>query len=179
MLLEFELLNRCLDWNFVRNVLLAALAALLVTGCASSLPSNQIQVTYKTEPPGAMLYGPDSVAWGVAPVARVYTFKQQVGAFTLDKVTAIWPSGAQFSQVFSGNRAAGSNGYLEGSLSRPMNALGLDVDLAHAAQLARGAQEKKNQESSDAATVMMLMNSMNQSNLSTRCTTIGISTVCR
>ena len=124
------------------------LMIMFLAGCGGpTLAPNQVMLTYRTEPPGAMLYE-NGVAWGMAPQTRIYTGDSSAaaaGVIRTQPVTAIWPSGAK--KEFGTNLPMGQ-GPRVATISRPQDAPGLDVDMAHAMKLqqmdaARQAEEER------------------------------------
>jgi len=117
----------------VLGVCLALGAVLVVSGCATTLRPNQVEVTFSSEPPGALLYdstpgASNGVAWGVAPQTRVWTFPpQQMRDGGKISVTAVWPSGAKKTDIITLTPKVRRG---EWKLSRPMDAPGLERDLA-------------------------------------------------
>ena len=99
------------------------------------MPSNQAQLTYYTQPPGAMIYSGGD-AWGVAPQTRVYTGNQNYGSITTGEVTAVWASGAKARMSVNLPLGQGDRQIV---ISRPVDAPGLDRDLSYAAQLQQQA----------------------------------------
>lgn len=93
-------------------------------GCATPLAPNQVAVCFETIPTGALLYGGNGEAWGQAPKTRVFTLAER-GTGTA-RVTAVWPSGAKITDSVIMNTYTRE---MTKTLSRPMNAPGLDRDL--------------------------------------------------
>jgi hypothetical protein len=107
------------------------------------LARNQVSLTVRTEPKGAMLYSSDA-ALGMAPQTLVYTADsqaQEAGWFRTADVTAIWPSGARAQTSVT---LVLHQGPQVVTISRPPDAPGLDVDMAHALKLqqAKTVQDK-------------------------------------
>lgn len=120
----------------MKIALLCCLLAL--AGCATPLQPNQIEITFLSQPPGAMFYE-GQTAWGVAPQTKVYTFYNGINRITA--ITAIWSSGARYTSEVTGK--LGERGSV--TFSRPPNAPGLNIDLAFAETL------RQNEEASRAA----------------------------
>lgn len=116
-----------------RHAISALCCALTIAGCSAPLQTNQVKVTYQTIPPGAMIYKGQQ-ALGRAPQSLTYTFDQQAltaGYYIDREVTAVWPSGARVGtfKILTSVKDG------EIQISRPVNAPGLDVDLANADRL--------------------------------------------
>ena len=120
----------------MKKILFLTLLTFLA-GCSSSLPRNQVVLTYYAQPPGAMLYGQNGDAWGMAPQQRVYTSDQFRNGtqVKLGDVIAIWPSGAKAKASLAQQRRPNEEGYYQFTISRPMDAPGLEKDMNYAAQL--------------------------------------------
>ena len=113
---------------------------------APGVASNQVLLTVQTEPQGAMLYS-NGAALGMAPQTWVYTPDAQgqaAGWIQAANVTAIWPSGAKTETSV---RLVMHQGPQVITMSRPPDAPGLDVDMAHAVKL---QQTKTAQDGADA-----------------------------
>jgi hypothetical protein len=137
-----EFARRC--GSFV--VLTFAVTVLANCG-APGLASNQVLVTVQTEPLGAMLYS-NGAALGMAPQTRVFTADEQAqatGWIRTAGVTAVWPSGAKTETSI---RLVLHQGPQVVTISRPPDAPGLDVDMAHAVRL---QQTKTPQDGADDA----------------------------
>lgn len=104
-----------------------------VGGCAS-IPPNQAHTTFYTQPPGAMLYEGDT-AWGMAPQKRIFALLPGQTALVSRPITAIWPSGAKVTSQVRMNPGSEQ----QYTFSRPMDAPGLDKDMAFANQLKQTA----------------------------------------
>ena len=121
-----------------------------LSGCATPLKSNQVKVTFDSEPPGAMIYSGDQ-AHGVAPKTLIYDLPPDAvkrGWIDDNNVRAVWPSGA----VRKGVRLTMQIREGTVTFSRPSNAPGLDIDLAHAARLRQvAATEAQANAASEAA----------------------------
>lgn len=111
-----------------KTIVLSVIAlTVVVTGCATSLAPNQVSITYETQPPGAMLYDAISgTAWGQSPQTRIYTLKLP-GQDAVATVTAVWGSGAKKTDKVRITTSVQRGTY---TLSRPVDAPGLDRDLA-------------------------------------------------
>ena len=99
--------------------------AIWISGCATPLAANQVQVEFKSTPPGALIYGPDGVAWGVAPQSRVWTFPNAQTP-SIVEVTAVWRSGARKTDRIDLRKGPQLG---EWTFSRPLNAPNLNLDL--------------------------------------------------
>jgi len=119
-----------------------AMALCVLAGGCASLEPNQASMTFKTEPPGAMLYYEGNTSWGIAPQTRIYTGDPRKGKIPTGTVTAVWPSGAK--QTY--RTELPMHGYFEATISRPADAPGLDKDLAWVATLrqAKAAEDAAN-----------------------------------
>jgi hypothetical protein len=120
--------------EMMRTVLFFCVLAL--AGCATPLQPNQTQLTFLSEPPGAMFYEGET-AWGVAPQVRIYTSYN--GTTKTNAVTAIWSSGARKTMTF--NFTLGEKQIA--TFSRPPNAPGLNIDLAFAERLRQGDEASR------------------------------------
>ncbi|PXX42894.1 hypothetical protein [Aquitalea magnusonii] len=117
------------------TIIIATITSL--SACAA-MQGNQVSLTVKTEPPGAMLYEGNH-ALGMAPQTLNYNGDPSKNIINTSKVTAIWPSGAQNSQSFNLPMHQGS---FSATISRPKNAPGLANDLANADRVA-AAEDRK------------------------------------
>lgn len=131
-------------------------SSILLSACSTTNP-NTLAVTIYTQPEGAILYE-GSNALGMAPRQVGYQLTpnhKQSGVVNASSITAVWPSGAKETVSMQYQLNIGLSQYF--TISRPMDAPGLEQDLAHAANLqARSANSKSN---SDAGTALMLLNS--------------------
>jgi len=106
--------------------------ALALAGCASAPPPTTAMLTYATQPEGATLFeGGQSL--GMAPVTRTYAADGQSATVRTPLVTAVWPSGAKETYYTLLPLGADRLAVIE----RPAGAPRLEVDQAHAKQLAR------------------------------------------
>lgn len=110
-------------------------AVIVLTHCSGpGLPRNQVLLTVQTEPQGAMLYS-NGAALGMAPQTWIYTADAQAqaaGWVRTPDVTAVWPSGAKAETSVT---LVIRQGPQVVTISRPTDAPGLDVDIAHAVKL--------------------------------------------
>lgn len=118
---------------------------LAMVGCAS-IPANQAHTTFYTQPPGALLYEGDT-AWGMAPQKRIYTLTTGQTVIVSRPITAVWPSGAKVTTQVRMNPGVAQ----QYTFSRPLDAPGLDKDMAFANQLQQTAIA---QQRADAASSM-------------------------
>lgn len=123
--------------------ILALTSTILLAACATALKPNQVSVEFYTEPPQAFLFGSDGSAWGIAPQTRVWTFNsieeaKRGGTYS---VTAKWVSGAERTDNIRLSTSVQKGTY---TLSRPIDAPGLDQDLEYVAY-------RRNQGNQDAA----------------------------
>lgn len=128
----------------MRVVAIAGLCAFL-SGC-STLSNKEALVTFETQPPGALLYDGDR-AVGVAPKTARIKFKDGSQVAREKAVTAVWPSGA--TATVSATARAGTKTTIV--ISRPIDAPGLDIDLANANQLDQTAIAKRQADSANDA----------------------------
>ena len=80
--------------RYHRNVLVSCIFTFILSGCAAT--SNQITVSYKCSPPGAMISSGSN--WVECPSSLNYTVTETAkrnGSITVAPLTAYWPSGAQ------------------------------------------------------------------------------------
>ena len=143
---------------------IAVAFAILLTGCATLAP-NQAQLTFISDPPGAMLYE-GKTPLGMAPQVRIYTV-QEGHSSTTNPITAVWGSGAQASMRFNLALRRRQNA----TLYRPPNAPGLDKDLMIAIQLQQGETARK--VANDAALGNALRIMKPQQTLTTTCLPLG------
>ena len=125
-----------MNLNIVSVILVVAI---LVSGCATTTPlaDNQVKVTYNSQPRGALLYDAErGTAWGIEPQTRIYTLSSAENGATVAVVTAVWPSGAKSTERININTKHGNQG--EYTLSRPVDAPGLDRDLPSNASSSEG-----------------------------------------
>lgn len=133
--------------NTSATVSVYCLVIFALAGCATPLKPNEARITYKSEPPGAMIYEGEK-AWGVAPVVLVVTASDasvKVGYATTKKMFAVWPSGAKSA---ISTRVTLGQGDREVTFSRPADAPGLDKDLAYL--------QKRKEESDGTSNAVML-----------------------
>ena len=169
--------------------LLAMLAILVaIFGCATPAPqlaANQILIRHESQPTGAMIYLDDQ-SLGMAPFSKIYTANNRLSANGTGNMTftAAWPSGAKIIKTFLMD--VNKKNVLV-SLSRPLNAPGMNVDMAHALQLqARDDAEKARADAayrdalnSIATSISDVAKARNPPATQFTCTTIGIYTTCR
>lgn len=128
----------------------------LLSACSTTNP-NLLAVSIYSQPEGAILYQ-ESTALGMAPRRLNYQLtpaEKQAGEVNAKTITAIWPSGAKETIKPKYYLTTGLNQYF--TISRPMDAPGLEQDLTHATNLqAQRANAKSN---SGAETTLMLLNS--------------------
>lgn len=122
-------------------IAVAAVAALL-TGCAT----NQMSVTYYSDPPGATITQADGRSFGRAPVTLTYPLSEddkKRGSKTLSGVTAQWVSGARLSypNVNANLAAHGTNQSL--IFKRPADAPGLSTDMNYALELEKLSEMRR------------------------------------
>lgn len=126
--------------------------ALAFSGCATQPP----QVTYHSDPPGAMLYDANGLYWGRTPVTLAYpgavpTFRQ--GQCTLVvPVNVRWTSGATAAQQL---RICPAQGLLQQFVFVRPDEPGREIDAQFAVELARqSASAAPTSSSSDTATLI-------------------------
>jgi uncharacterized protein YceK len=114
---------------------------LLNAGCGT-LERNQIQITLKSEPSGAMIYEGEK-AWGVTPLTLNFNFTEQalLNGYADHAISAVWPSGARKDQTIRFRMDVGT--YQHYVFSRPSNVPGLDTDFANAARLQQAGQQSQ------------------------------------
>ena len=116
-------------------------APLLLTGCAS----NQLAVTYNSDPPGATLVQANGQNFGRTPVTLKYQISEadrSRGNKTLMGISAQWPSGARASS--SSITANLKNGTSQSfTFSRPQNAPELAIDMQYALELEKLAEMQR------------------------------------
>lgn len=152
---------------FQKTAYLMLVSCALFTGCATTVAPNQVQVTFKTEPPGALLYE-GNVGWGMAPQTRIFT-GEKYGTARTRPITAVWASGAKTTHYFDLRLGHGPR---EATFSRPVDAPGLDKDLALAAQLQQiQAQQAQAKAAENAALIQMFNATKPSTPTSTNCTT--------
>lgn len=108
-------------------------APILFAGCAT----NQLSVTYHSDPPGATVLRSDGASYGRAPVTLNYEISdadRKRGQMTLNGLSAQWPSGAKASP--SSISANLSNGTEQSyTFKRPSNAPGHATDMSYALEV--------------------------------------------
>ena len=121
----------------MKSLLIGIITALL-TGCAT----NQMAVTYYSDPPGATVMRPDGTSLGRAPITLNYQLTEQDKKQKLKKVQGLmaqWPSGAKIGY-------SSINAYVSGStftFKRPPDAPGLSTDMNYALELEKLAEMKR------------------------------------
>lgn len=122
----------------MKQILLLILLTIceFLVGCATALEPNQVRVTFKSDPPGAMLYSQEK-EWGMAPQTRTYTGNLSKGIIINAPVIAVWASGAKYSYTYP--YEIGKE--WTSTISRPKNAPGLEKDLNFAYGLKRKEAE--------------------------------------
>ena len=122
---------------------------LLLTGCAT----NQISVTYLSDPPGATIVRPDGTTVGRAPVTLNYSVNaadRSRGEMSVSGLYAQWISGARFGYShFTAYLKNGTNQSI--TLQRPQNAPGLAADMQYALELEKLGQMKRQTEAQESA----------------------------
>jgi hypothetical protein len=105
----------------------------VLANCGGPELAPQVLLTVQTDPQGAMLYS-NGAALGMAPQTWVYIAdaQAQAGWIRTANVTAVWPSGAKTETSVTLVMHRGPQFV---TISRPLNAPGLDVDMAHALKL--------------------------------------------
>ena len=168
-----------------------ALAALifatpmLLAGCAT----NQLQVTYYSDPPGATVVRPDGTTLGRAPLSLNYSISdadRARGQKTLQGLTAQWVSGARVAySTINADLKIGSR--MSFTFKRPQNSPGLATDMQYALELEKlaemrrqtSAQEDAAYEARRAASAAEeSANAAKRKSSNVTCTGIGISRVC-
>lgn len=122
----------------------------LLVGC-SSLEPNEMRLTINTEPAGAMLYDEGGTSWGMAPQSLRYTASVGSSFVYPRPITAVWPSGAR--KTYSGSLKAGEA--WEITISRPIDAPGMSIDMAHAARIQSIKAQKEAADSAAAAAYIL------------------------
>ena len=150
---------------------------MILSSCAS-VNSNTAVVTISSQPAGAMIYEGQK-AWGMSPVAVNFNITAPNGYITTTSFTAVWASGARASQNWN---VQGGNSYSV-SISRPVDAAGLDLDLAQAMKIEQMNAQK--QQANQNAAIQLLINQQQQQQLlvprppvRTNCYTNGSYTNC-
>jgi len=110
-----------------------------LAGCATLKP-NEFQVTYYSDPPGAILFqGPQN--FGRMPVTLTYTasdYELGVGESNFHGTTARWISGATASiESIRISHAQGRKQHF--TFTRPAGVAGLEHDISYAMQLQQAA----------------------------------------
>ena len=118
-------------------LLLALAAPFLLCGCVSS--PQPLQITYISDPPGALVVDSAGKAWGRAPVTLAYTdalmpLRQGQCVYPWP-ITMHWPSGAQQTMKPVACPGDGRNQQLV--IDRPKDAPGIDLDVRFAAEIGR------------------------------------------
>lgn len=118
----------------MRALTLALMATpLFLVGCAT----NDLTMTYYSDPPGATITGADGRSFGRTPVSLTYPLPEQQrrqGTFRMQGVKAQWVSGA--TQSYSYIDAPLSYGLNQTfTFKRPPNAPGLSTDMNYALEL--------------------------------------------
>ncbi len=118
-----------------------------ISGCGTTLAKNQVRLTVRSQPEGAMIYQ-GSLALGPAPQALIYTGDLQEGRIKTAEIKVVWPSGATRSfwtmlYMGQGDRAV--------TVSRPPEIAGMDKDLEFANQLRLVEAQKRAAEAREAA----------------------------
>jgi uncharacterized protein YceK len=84
------------------RIFFVSLFALMVfAGCATPLKSNQVRVTFHSEPPGAMIYWKDH-AYGIAPRTLTFDLPDDAvrrGYLDENSIRALWSSGAEATGI--------------------------------------------------------------------------------
>jgi hypothetical protein len=105
-----------------------------LTGCAS----NQLAVTYYSDPEGAVLYQ-NGVNFGYTPVTLYYTLSEEQlkrrGTMRLQELYARWASGASATANVTAD--LGKFGLHHTFMFKRPNVPGLDTDMRFALELAR------------------------------------------
>ena len=109
-------------------------------GACGGIDSNQIAVTFDSNPPGATIYS-NGENWGVAPVTRVWTFAQRQATASLP-VTAKWISGASANVrlSFPVENFGTTRTY---TFERPQGVAGLESDVQWAIHVQRTKAAKE------------------------------------
>ncbi len=112
-------------------------------------------MTIGSQPAGAMIYEGQK-AWGMSPIAVNFTSSIPNGYITTTSFTAVWASGARASQNWN---VQGGNSYSV-SISRPVEAAGLDIDLAQAMKIEQ--MNAQRQQANQNAAMQLLINQQQQ-----------------
>lgn len=120
----------------MRHALFALLSLMLLTGC-NSARTDQVRITYYSDPPGATLYEND-IPRGRTPFTLTYNLPDHLKNethITLPNASVVWPSGASASvnspQI---NRSLGTNHQYH--FARP-NMPGREQDILFSMELER------------------------------------------
>lgn len=120
------------------RILYAMLIALIVTGCATQLKSNQAKVDFNSNPPGAII-STENGNFGHAPATLIWTLNNGQATAVSEPVTATWVSGA--TSTIRINLTAGKAGAY--TINRPQGVAGLDADIQWAINLQQASQRKR------------------------------------
>jgi hypothetical protein len=137
--------------------------ALLLGGCATRgltsaelMGPNNVGGLFHSEPGGALIYGEDGTAWGVAPPGASHSSLQKDWHFqspeagkqgVVISVTAVWASGAKKTYRI---RITTDQPISVWTFSRPMDAAGLDIDLRQAQSQTPPQSQDQNFNAADA-----------------------------
>jgi hypothetical protein len=108
-------------------------APILLAGCAT----NELSMTYYSDPPGASLIQADGKNFGRMPTTLTYTITdadRKRGQMSLRGMSAQWPSGAKASaSSINSNLSIGTEQSF--TFKRPANAPGLAADMNYALEV--------------------------------------------
>lgn len=127
-----------------------AVCALLLAGCA-----NTVSLRVDTDPPGATIYA-GGQNFGRAPVTLEYTPTKErlaAGSLNTSPITAVWVSGAKYSQVVALPTRSGDQQII---FRRPRDVPGYDKDATYGLQLEQLSLMRQQKGSQDLTNAILM-----------------------